>query len=140
MQPSDWTLLGIFWKQIFYVDTCLPFGLRSAPYLFTHLSTALHWILEQNYSVDHLPHYKENFFIAGPANSSTCEESPHAMLALCEKLSVPIKPSKVEGPTTSLIFLGIHLNTTSTEACITSERKQALLQELSSLHNIKGTK
>ena len=93
MQPSEWTLLGIFWKQIFYVDTCLPFGLRSAPDLFTYLPTALQ---EQNYSVDHLPRYKDNFIIAGPADSSTCEESPHAMLALCEKLSVAIKPSKVE--------------------------------------------
>ena len=56
------------------------------------------------------------------------------MLALCEKLNVPIKPSKVEDPTTTLTFLGILLNTTSMEASITSERKQALLQELSSTH------
>ena len=46
VQPSDWNVLGIFWKQKFYVDTCLPFGLGSAPYLFNHLSIALHWILE----------------------------------------------------------------------------------------------
>ena len=57
MQSSGWNLLEIFWKQKFHVDTCLPFGLRSAPYLFNHLSTALHWILEQNYVVDHLLHY-----------------------------------------------------------------------------------
>ena len=30
----DWELLGIHWKQAYYVDTCLPFGLRSAPFLF----------------------------------------------------------------------------------------------------------
>ena len=77
-------------------------------------------------------------FTAGTADSSTCEENLDAMLALCEKLNVPIKPSKVEGPTTSLTFLGIHLNTTSMEASITSERKQALLQELSSLHGRKN--
>ena len=134
VQPTDWNLVGIFWKQKFYVDTCLPFGLRSALYLFNRLSIALHWILEQNYGVDHLLHYLDDFFTAGPADSSTCEENLHAMSALCEKLNVPIKPSKVEGPTTSLTFLGIHLNTTSMEASITSERKQALLQELSSLH------
>ena len=59
------------------------------------------------------------------------------MLALCEKLNVPIKPSKVEGPTTLLTFLGIHLKTTSIEASITSKRKQVLLQELSPLHTRK---
>ena len=30
----DWNLPGIHWKQQFFIDTCLPFGLRSAPYLF----------------------------------------------------------------------------------------------------------
>ena len=63
-------------------------------------------------------------FTAGPADSSTCKENFHAMLALCEKLNVPIKPSKVEGSTTSLTFLGIHLNTTSMEASITSEKSR----------------
>ena len=31
VHPSQWNLLGICWKIRFYVDTCLPFGLRSAP-------------------------------------------------------------------------------------------------------------
>ena len=55
------------------------------------------------------------------------------MLALCKKLNVPIKLSKVEGPITVLTFLGILLNATSIEASITSERKEALSQELFSL-------
>ena len=134
VQSSNWNLLGIFWKQNFYVDTSLPSGLGTAFYPFNCLSTTLHWILEENYGADHLLHYLDNFFTAGPAESSTCEEKLHVMLALCAKLNVPIKPSKVEGPTTSLTFLGIHFNTTSMEASFTSERKQALLHELSSLH------
>ena len=117
-----------------YIDTCLLFRLRSAPYLFNHLSTALHWTLEQNYDIEHLLHYLDDFFTADPANSNICEKNLYAMLALCEKLNVPIKPSKVEGPTTTLTFLDILLNTTSMKASITSERKQALLQESSSIH------
>ena len=134
IQSSDWNLLGICWRQKFYIDTCLPFGLRSAPYLFNRGSIALHWIFKNNYGIEHLLHYLDDYFAAGPANSDACEKNLHAMLALCEKLNVPIKPSKVEGPTTTLTFLGILLNTTSMEASITSERKQALLQELSSTH------
>ena len=38
VNPSDWNLLGIHWKDKFYIDTCLPFGLRYAPYLFDRLS------------------------------------------------------------------------------------------------------
>ena len=44
-------------------------------------------------------------------------------------------PCKVEGPTTSLTFLGINLDTISMEANITEEKKQSLLQELSMLQS-----
>ena len=97
-RPADWNLLGIYWKHNFYIDTCLPFGLRSAPYLFNRLSSALHWILQHNYGVEYLLHYLDDFFTAGLANSDECEQNLNVMLTLCRKLNVPIKPSKVEGP------------------------------------------
>ena len=31
VRSRDWNLLGICWRNKFYVDTCLPFGLRSTP-------------------------------------------------------------------------------------------------------------
>ncbi len=34
VRKEDWHLLGICWQNLYYVDKCLPFGLRSAPYLF----------------------------------------------------------------------------------------------------------
>ena len=30
VHPTDWELLGMHWREKLYVDTCLPFGLRSA--------------------------------------------------------------------------------------------------------------
>ena len=123
--PAGWNLLVIYSKQKFYIDTCLPFGLRTQPNLFNHFSSALHWILEYNYGVEYLLHYLDDFFTAGPADSDKCEQNLNAMLKLCRTLNVPIKPSKVEGSTTSIMFLGIHLNTISMKANITSERKQS---------------
>ena len=37
VRRQDWELLGMKWKEAYYIDTCLPFGLRSAPYLSTSL-------------------------------------------------------------------------------------------------------
>ena len=51
VRPEDWNLLGICWHNKFFVDTCLPFGLRSAPYLFNQLSIVIHWILQHLYSM-----------------------------------------------------------------------------------------
>ena len=56
------------------------------------------------------------------------------MLSLCERINAPIKSSKIEGPTTSITFLGIHLDTIAMEASITSERKEALLAELNQMY------
>ena len=33
---GEWDLLGLYWKGKYYVDTCLPFCLRSAPHIFNH--------------------------------------------------------------------------------------------------------
>ena len=34
VHPSDRFLLGLKWRQSYYVDLTLPFGLRSAPLHF----------------------------------------------------------------------------------------------------------
>ena len=123
MGPADWNLLRIYWKQNFHIDTCLPFGLTAAPYLFKHLSSALHWILEHNYDLEYLLHYLDDLFTARPADSNEYKQHLNAMLTLCGTLNVHIKPSKVECPATSLTFLGIHLNTISMEVSITKHVK-----------------
>ena len=40
MHPQDRLLLGMQFKGQLYVDTTLPFGLRSAPKLFTVIAKA----------------------------------------------------------------------------------------------------
>jgi len=52
--PEVSNLLGIRWREHFYVDTCLPFGLSSALFLFNRMSDAIHKVLHQNYGVMHL--------------------------------------------------------------------------------------
>ncbi len=41
VHPHDWPLLGIQWRDQFFVDKCLPFGLRSSPYLFNLVADAV---------------------------------------------------------------------------------------------------
>ena len=45
LRPSDYELFGMHWEGSYYYDKVLPFGLRSAPYLFNLLSAAMEWIL-----------------------------------------------------------------------------------------------
>ena len=41
-------VLGMQWKNTLYVDTVLPFGLRSAPKIFSAVADGLMWIMHSN--------------------------------------------------------------------------------------------
>ena len=45
VRREDWPLLEIKWQGQYYVDKCLTFGLRSAPFLFNRMAKAFEWIL-----------------------------------------------------------------------------------------------
>jgi hypothetical protein len=134
VRKEDWHLLGIHWRAAWYVDKCLPFGLRSSPALFNMLADALQWIMHRNYHVTHVIHYLDDFFTAGPPDTNTCQSNMQAMIQACSAINVPIKPEKTEGPSTTLTFLGIQLDSVAMRASITTERKQELLAAISHLY------
>ena len=45
VHPQDRPLLGVEWEGRVYVDTALPFGLRSAPKFFNAVADVLEWIV-----------------------------------------------------------------------------------------------
>ena len=45
VHPEDRFLLRMCWKDHFFVDLTLPFGLCSAPFIFTTIADLLEWIL-----------------------------------------------------------------------------------------------
>ena len=44
LYPPDRLLFGMVWEDQLYVDTVLPFGLRSAPKIFTAIADAAEWV------------------------------------------------------------------------------------------------
>ena len=120
VHPLDRHLLGTMWNNSLYIDTCLPFGLRSAPKLFNLLADLLAWVLEQK-GVETL-HYLDDFLLVGPPASNQCEKNLEEVKSTCEWLGIPLAIEKVAGPTTVLTFLGITLDTNQMEACLPPEK------------------
>ena len=54
------------------MDKCLPFGLRSAPFLFDMVADALEWILCYNFNQQYYLHYLDDFFFADSMQSDVC--------------------------------------------------------------------
>lgn len=110
VHPEDRMLLGMVWDGALYVDATLPFGLRSAPKIFNTLADVIEWILKQE-GIDWVFHYLDDFLVIGAPSSDQCARQLQTLLAVFDKLNVPVAVEKLEGPATILIFLGIELDT-----------------------------
>ena len=133
VRRDDWHLLGIHWQGKWFLDKCLPFGLRSSPALFNRFADALEWILKHNYHITHLIHYLDDFFTAAPPDLATCQQHMDTMTQVCSIINAPIKREKTEGPATSITFLGIHLDSVAMTASITTQRKHELMAAMHSI-------
>jgi len=109
VHPCDRRLLGMRWRDGVFVDKTLPFGLRSAPLIFTAVADALQWAMEER-GVTFTEHYIDDFITLGAPDSDECARNVQLMLQTCGDAGVPVEDSKSEGPTSSLTFLGIEVD------------------------------
>ena len=131
IHPTDRPLLAMHWKQGLYIDTCLPFGLRLAPKLFNILADLLSWIILKR-GASFLLHYLDDFLTIGPPNSDICKTNLNIITRTCEELGVPLAFEKIEGPATSLPFLGIILDSSKMEARLPLDKLMRIRNELTS--------
>ena len=129
VHPDDRPLLGMRWRESLYVDTVLPFGLRSAPKIFSALADGLIWIMHLK-GVGPSLHYLDDFLLFGPPASSTCAEVLATALSICNELGVPVAGEKTEGPATSLTFLGIQIDTRAMQLRLPQEKLHDLKTRL----------
>ena len=106
IHPDDQQLLGISWQGATYTNTALPFGLRSAPKIFSAVADMLAWAMVCN-GVKFAIHYLDDFLIFGPPDCNIATDSLERSLRTCAQLQFPVATEKTAGPATSLVFLGI---------------------------------
>ena len=75
---------------------------------------ALEWIIWTS-DVEHILHYLD-FLVLGPPDSGICRAALDCMITTCQSLGVPLAVNKIAGPATTLVFLGIELDTVCMEA------------------------
>ena len=109
VHPCDRPLQAVCWQGQVYVDPMLPFGLRSAPKIFTAVADALHWFLLRR-GIEHVQHYLDDFIIVSFPDSPQCRDELETLLQVFRELGVPVATHKTEGPSTCLVFLGIEID------------------------------
>ena len=122
---SDQHLLGIEWSGICYIDKALPFGLRSAPKIFSAMADGLAWAMFCE-GIQECVHYLDDFLFWGPPSSPSCRQALDKAVALCERLGFPVAPSKTVGPSNVLTFLGIEIDSVSQELRLPADKLERL--------------
>ena len=106
VHPDDRWLMGMMWQKKLYIDTALPFGLRSAPKIFTALADTIEWIAKNN-GIQFIIH---DFLLLGAPGSQQCTKSVATLMEILQQLGVLVAWDKLEGPAPRLTFLGFELN------------------------------
>ena len=127
IHPEDQHLLAIEWQGATYVDRALPFGLRSAPKIFSAMADAMTWILFTR-GVRFVLHYLDDFLLVGPPDSSEAATARARAEITFDDLGVPIASHKTEGPSSCVIFLGILIDTDNLRLQLPEEKVTRIRQ------------
>ncbi len=136
VHPHDRPLLGVRWNNEVFVDAMLPFGLRSAPKIFTAVADALQWVIQRR-GVTFIWHYIDDFIMCGPPASSVCAGSLQTTISVCAELGMPVAEHKTAGPATCLVVLGIEIDTMAGQLRLPLDKLQRLKALLSSWQHKK---
>ena len=138
MHPDDRGLLGMSWQGQVYVDVdaTLPFGLWSAPLMFTALGYAVEWIAKAR-GVGWLCHYIDDFVAVGVPRSLECRATLAVLKETCRCLGMPLDPGKEEGPAQVLPFLGVELDTVQCEARLLQAKLKELMEKVRRWRSMK---
>ena len=129
IHPDDRWLMGMTWKGSVYVDTTLPFGLGSAPKIFTAIADAAKWIVRQQ-GVEFILHYLDDFLVVSTAEKCRDKFALRILLETFEQLGFPVAWDKLEGPTPCLTFLGFELNSLHNEIRVPEQKMEDIKREV----------
>ena len=113
------------------MDATLPFGLRSAPLIFSTLADALEWVVRQA-GVHYIFHYVDDFIIVGPPASPQCEFGLLTLRQVSQNLGLMLAKDKTEGLSTRLTILDIEVDSMAMTLLLPEEKLvklRALLSE-----------
>ena len=137
IHPDDRWMLGMEWNGQLFIDTAVPFGIRSAPMIFNALAEALAYMIRQK-GVKGLDHYLDDFSIVGDPKSHECGRSLKTALDTCEETGFAVKVEKTVGPVTKIILLGVELDSELLQLRLPQEKLDKLRELVAKWRKRRG--
>ena len=73
-------------------------------------------------------HYLDDFTVLGAPNCEECDRHLHCLQVVAAELGIPLAPDKQDGPTTTIVFLGIIIDTVRQELRLPEDKLYRLLE------------
>ena len=113
VHSTDQHYLWISWRDCTLCDRALPFSLRSDHIIFNTVADGLTCAIICSNIID-LAHYLDNFIFRS-TDHATCRQTLDLSISTATRLGLPVDPAKVKGPSTTLTFLCIEIDSVSRE-------------------------
>lgn len=115
VHPDDFNLLGINFRNKYWIQKMLPQGCSISPAIFEKFSTFVQYAVSKYSNSDNIDHYLDDFFFAGKGAKNDRAELIKSFEHVCNDIKIPINHEKSEGPVTILEKLGLEIDTTRME-------------------------
>ena len=96
-------------KTYYFVDKCLPFGASISCAIFQAFSDALAHIVRYKTKRNNINYLDDFFFV--DALKKACDQQIQTFLEVCGKINFPVSMDKTVWGTTTLVFLGLLIDT-----------------------------
>jgi Reverse transcriptase (RNA-dependent DNA polymerase) len=127
---EDQWLLIFEWDSKYYQELFLPFGLRTAPFIFNLFGEALRWILHRKYSYVVKRYLDDFLFILPPTvKPSEVQQAGAQFNIICTALGFSEAEDKSKDGT-RVDYLGLILDTAKMEAQLPEDKKNRALESI----------
>ena len=113
---EDRHLLGMRWNGRIYLDTALPFELRSAPKIFSAVADAFNIVGYVRYGRVFSAPLLRRFSLLWRARVRVMFQQPESRIGNVQKFGRSVAEHKIEGLACCMTFLGIEIDTN--EGCL----------------------
>ncbi len=129
VNPKQWEKLGFTWDGKFYCFTILPFGCRSAPFLYDVFARGLMYMGRVRGMSPDSYHYLDDTVTCSPSQSA-CNESIDIFNDTARQAGFEIQEHKCTRASQTIEFLGIQIDTVAGTLSITQARMNDIKAEL----------
>ncbi|XP_067318612.1 uncharacterized protein [Anolis sagrei] len=126
VHPDDFNLLGFKFNGLWYFDKAMPMGCAISCAAFETFSSFLEWVARTISQSSSITHYLDDFLFVGKQGGGECARLLSTFMALAKVFGIPLAQEKTEGPSTSIVCLGIQLDSVRGLSLLPADKLSAL--------------